>query len=112
MIQVSKEEIVLYNKSLGIKTIFSSELESAGKVEGKVVYINDAYDDIDIINNHEVLHLFENSKQFKKIKEILLNILSNEELNELRKEYRETYYELYTFGYRLGAPDVGCRASY
>ena len=92
---MKKEEIVLKNKELGIQTIFSSELESAGKVEGKVVYINDTYEDIETINKHETLHLFENSKQFKKIKDILLNILSKEELNELRKEYKEIYYELY-----------------
>ena len=30
---VSKEEIVLYNKKLGIETIFSSDLENVGKVD-------------------------------------------------------------------------------
>ena len=92
---MKKEEIVLKNKELGIETIFSSDLETAGKVEGKVVYINDNYDDLEIINKHEVLHLFENSRQFKEIKEIILGVLDVNELNSLRKEYKEVYGFLY-----------------
>ena len=92
---MSKEEIVLYNKKLGIETIFSSELETVGKTEGKVIYLNDNFENLEQINKHEVLHFYEDTKQFKKIKEIILNALKKEELDRLRKEYRSLYFPLY-----------------
>lgn len=92
---MSKEEIVLYNKKLGIETIFSSDLETVGKVEGKVIYLNDNFEDLEKINKHEVLHFYEETKQFKKIKEIILNSLKKEELDRLRNEYRSLYFPLY-----------------
>jgi len=92
---MSKEEIVLKNKKLGIKTVFSSELTTVGKKEGKVVYLNDNYDDLEMINKHEVLHLFEDSKQFKEIKEIILRVIPKDELESLRKEYYFNYFNLY-----------------
>jgi len=92
---VSKEEIVLYNKKLGIETIFSSELETVGKVEGKVIYLNDNFENLEQINKHEVLHFYEDTMQFKKIKEIILNVLKKEELDRLRNEYKSLYFPLY-----------------
>jgi len=92
---MSKEEIVLYNKNLGIETIFSSELETVGKAEGKVIYLNDNFENLGQINKHEVLHFYEDTIQFKKIKEIILNCLKREELDRLRKEYRSLYFPLY-----------------
>jgi len=92
---VSKEEIVLYNKKLGIETIFSSDLETVGSVEGNVIYLNDNFEDLETANKHEVLHFYEETIQFKKIKEIILNALKKEELDKLRKEYRSLYFPLY-----------------
>ena len=92
---MNREEIVLYNINLGIETIFSSELETIGKVEGKVIYLNDNFEDLELINKHEILHFYEDTKQFKKIKEIILNTLKKEELDRLRNEYRILYFSLY-----------------
>jgi len=92
---MNKEEIVLKNKELGIETVFSNDFSTAGKKEGKVVYLNDNYDDLEMINKHEILHLFEDSKQFKEIKEIILKVIHGDELENLRKEYYFNYLMLY-----------------
>ena len=70
---MSKEEIVLKNKELGIETIFSSDIETLGQVEGKVVYLNDNYEDLEKINKHEVLHLYEDSYLFRETKEAIIS---------------------------------------
>lgn len=93
---MKKEEIVLYNKQFGIDTIFSSEIDTVGYKEGNVIYLNDSYEDLEKINKHELLHFFEESIQFKKIKEIILSSLGVNELKELRKEYNEVYSLLYS----------------
>ena len=92
---MNKEEIVLYNKNFGIDTIFSSNLETVGRVEGNVIYLNDNFEDLEQINKHEILHFYEETSQFKKIKEIILNALRKDELEILRKEYRGLYFPLY-----------------
>ena len=40
---MNKEEIVLYNKSLGIETIFSSDILTLGFSQNNTIYLNDNY---------------------------------------------------------------------
>lgn len=92
---MKKEEIVLYNKQYGIDTIFSSEIDTVGYKEGKVIYLNDNYEDLEKTNMHELLHFFEESVQFKQIKEMILSLLKDSELKQLREEYKNAYAYLY-----------------
>ena len=62
---MNKEEIVLYNKSLGIETIFSSDILTLGFTQNNTIYLNDNYQNLEQINRHEILHLYENTTQFK-----------------------------------------------
>ena len=96
---MSKEEIVEYNKSLGIETYFYNDIDSLsiGYTQDNKIYLNEAYDIelLEKVNKHEVLHKFENSKEFKEIKETLLNS-SVLNMEELRKEYSLKYAGVYT----------------
>ena len=92
-----KEDIVLSNKKLGIKTVFLNEENGVlGYTENGVVYLNEFYnEDLELINKHEVLHLFEDSKQFLGVKKIVFDMLGEKELNRLRNEYYFKYCGLY-----------------
>ena len=77
------ESIILDNENLGIKTHFFCENNGVlGYTENGEIYLNEFYNnDLEMVNKHEVLHLFENSKQFLGVKKILFNALGEKELN-------------------------------
>jgi len=95
---MSVESIIASNDKLGIKTAFFYEDNGIlGYTENGVVYLNEFYNnDLGLVNKHEVLHLFEDSKQFKGTKKIIFDILGKEELNKLRNEYYLKYNLLYS----------------
>lgn len=95
---MSKEDIVLNNRKLGVKTVFFKEDNGIlGYTENGVIYLNEFYnDDLELINKHEVLHLFEESKQFLGTKKIIFDMLGEKELNRIRSEYYLKYSGLYS----------------
>ena len=69
-----KNRIIEGNSRLGLKTVFyNAKNATLGYAQDNTIYINEHYsDDIELINKHEVLHFYENSKQFRGIKKITL----------------------------------------
>lgn len=90
--------IVSDNLRLGLRTVFFYGDESIlAYTENKKIYINERTSaDIELINKHEVLHHYENSAYFEKIKKIFLDALSSEDLKKLRNEYMIKYHGLYS----------------
>ena len=95
---MNKEDIILSNEKLGIKTSFLNEDNGIlGYTENGVIYLNEFYnEDLEVVNKHEVLHLFEGSKQFFGAKKIIFDMLGEKELNMLRNEYYLKYSGLYS----------------
>ena len=84
------------NKMLGIETIFYNENSTVlGYKEGKTIYLNEDYDDLEKLNMHEVLHFYENTETFNNIKKVVFKLIDKEELLRLRKEYYSNYENLY-----------------
>jgi len=92
------EGIILDNEKLGIETVFFSENNGVlGYSEGNTVYLNKYYNsNLFLVNKHEVLHLFENSKQFKYIKDIVFKGIDEGVLNKIRNGYWYKYRSLYS----------------
>ena len=94
---MNKEDIILSNEKLGIKTIFFNENNGIlGYTENGVIYLNEFYDDLELANKHEILHLFEESKQFLGAKKIIFDLLGEKELTRIRNEYYLKYSGLYS----------------
>ena len=87
-----------FNKSLGIATSFySAQDDILGYSENNVIYLNTFYkEDLELVNKHETLHFFKDSKQFKLIKKVIFSIIDEEKLNELRDNYSLKYQGLYS----------------
>ena len=84
------------NKMLGIETIFYNENSTVlGYKEGKTIYLNEDYDDLEKLNMHEVLHFYENTETFNNIKKVVFKLIDKEELLRLRKAYYSNYENLY-----------------
>ena len=95
---MTKQEIIDFNKALGIETkFFSQPADVCGYTEGKTIYLNETFEDLEAINMHELLHHYENSPSFKAIKETIIEILNQEgTLESIRNEYFLRYSGLYT----------------
>lgn len=96
MMQIN--EIISKNKELGIKTkIFNEPNGILGYTEGENIYLNTYYkNDLELTNKHELLHLYEDSEQFKFIKKLIFNVLKDEEKQKLRNKYYLKYNLLYS----------------
>jgi len=92
------KNIIASNALLGVKTSFFNEDNGIlGYTENGIIYLNEFYsDDLELVNKHEVLHLYEDSKQFKGVKKVVFDILGEEELNKLRNQYYLKYNVLYS----------------
>lgn len=90
-------DIIENNKKLGIETrIYSSDNGILGYTEDGIIYLNEFYyNDLEIVNKHEIMHLFEDTKQFKGIKKIILELLKDK-IDDLRQEYYLKYGSLYS----------------
>jgi len=95
---MNKQEIIISNEKLGIKTVFFNEDNGIlGYTEKGIIYLNEFYNDnLELTNKHELLHLFEDSKQFLGTKKIIFSLLGEKELNRLRTEYYLKYGGLYS----------------
>ena len=89
-----KEKIIEINKRLGLNTEFISDQNIQGYSIGKTIYINEM-GDIEKINKHELLHFYEETESFKKIKEKILED-NKEKIDKIREAYELRYYGLYS----------------
>lgn len=96
---MNRESIIKNNKRYGIETIFySDELDIIGYSLNNTIYLNtNSTADLNLANRHELFHFFEETENFLKTKEIILNLLEkNHTLSLLREEYSLKYYGLYS----------------
>lgn len=95
---MTKQDIIELNKKLGFETIFFNKEKSIlGYTENKTIYLNEFYEDkLETINKHEILHHYENSKNFKLVKENIFKVMSQEEYKDLLNKYTLKYWGVYT----------------
>lgn len=93
-----KNNIITSNNKLGIATHFFYDPNGVcGYAKGNSIYLNEFYQgQLEIISKHEILHFFENSANFKKIKEFILDLIDTKEMDKLKEVYRLKYYGLYS----------------
>ena len=90
-----QEKIVEQNRNFGIETKFFDDEDILGYCFDKTIYINSNAGNLELVNNHELLHFYENTPLFLSIKEKVLSRFSLDELEEKLKEYRLKYYGIY-----------------
>ena len=91
-----KQRIIEFNNRFGIKTEFIRDESILGYALGRTIYINESIDqDYEKTNKHELLHFFENTPEFEKIKTRLLEE-HKDELEEIRKDYELRYFGIYS----------------
>ncbi len=92
----TEERIIELNKKLGLRTEFIEDEEILGYSLGRTIYINIGIEqDYEKTNKHEILHFYEETEEFKKIKEQVLEE-NKDRIEEIRKEYEMRYYGLYS----------------
>ena len=92
----TEERIIELNKKLGLRTEFIEDEEVLGYSLGRTIYINIGIEqDYEKTNKHEILHFYEETEEFKKIKEQVLEE-NKDRIEEIRKEYEMRYYGLYS----------------
>lgn len=96
---MNESSIILFNKKIGLRTVFFREENGVlGYSCGYTIYLNKFYmNDLNYINRHEVLHFYENSNLFKRVKKFILNVLTRYKLNRLRELYFNNYKNLCSY---------------
>ena len=91
-----KERIIQINKQFGLKTEFITDENILGYALNDTIYINSSIEqDYERTNKHELLHFFEESEEFEKLKQQVLK--DNEaDLDKIRSEYELRYFGLYS----------------
>ncbi|MBO5394525.1 MAG: hypothetical protein J6A28_01300 [Clostridia bacterium] len=85
---MKKEQIIKNNAHLGIKTkFFKAHPDFHGHIEDGVLFLNEKSTDIDLTNKYGILHFYEGSPTFKKIKKEIFSHLTAEQKKQLRKKY-------------------------
>ena len=91
----TREEIIKFNEQLGIKTIFCDLGDILGYSENDTIYLNENAEDLEKINNHELLHFFEDTETFIKLKEKILKD-NKDKIDLIREQYELRYTGLYS----------------
>lgn len=104
---MKEKDIILFNKKIGIRTVFFKEKNGVlGYSNGYTVYLNKFYrENLYSINKHEILHFYEDSNLFKKVKKIIFDILSVNKLQKLRNLYFDSYKNVYEYNDLLSLID-------
>lgn len=89
------QEIVEQNRSFGIETKFFEDENVLGYCFDKTIYLNSKAKDLELVNNHELLHFYENTPLFLTIKTQVLSRFRSDELEDKLKEYRLKYFGIY-----------------
>ena len=90
------ERIIQFNRHFGLNTEFISDESVLGYALNNTIYINSSIEqDYDRTNRHELLHFFEDTEEFQKLKEQILE-QNKEHLEQIRSEYELRYFGLYS----------------
>ena len=96
---MTNKEIEAFNKTFGIETVFYYDDKSiCGYEENNTIYLNlNSKKDLKNVNMHELLHFFEETEMFNKIKERVIKRLNeNNVFDELKEEYELKYFGIYS----------------
>ena len=96
---MTNKEIETFNKTFGIETVFYYDDKSiCGYEENNTIYLNlNNKKDLKNVNMHELLHFFEETEMFNKIKERVIKMLKeNNIFDELKEEYELKYFGIYS----------------
>ena len=97
---MTNKEIEAFNKTFGIETVFYYDDKSiCGYEENNTIYLNlNSKKDLKNVNMHELLHFFEETEMFNKIKERVIKMLKeNNIFDKLKEEYELKYFGIYSF---------------
>ena len=91
---MTNKEIETFNKTFGIETVFYYDDKSiCGYEENNAIYLNlNSKKDLKNVNMHELLHFFEETEMFSKIKERVIKRLK--ENNIFDKFYTDQCYNM------------------
>ena len=95
---MTNKEIEAFNKTFGIETVFYYDDKSiCGYEENNIIYLNlNSKKDLKNVNMHELLHFFEETEMFNKIKErVIKRLKENNIFDELKEEYELKYFGIY-----------------
>ena len=96
---MTNKEIEAFNKTFGIETVFYYDDKSiCGYEENNTIYLNlNSKKDLKNVNMHELLHFFEETEMFNKIKERVIKMLKeNNIFDKLKEEYELKYFGIYS----------------
>ena len=96
---MTNKEIEAFNKTFGIETVFYYDDKSiCGYEENNAIYLNlNSKKDLKNVNMHELLHFFEETEMFNKIKErVIKRLKENNIFDELKEEYELKYFGIYS----------------
>ena len=96
---MTNKEIEAFNKTFGIETVFYYDDKSiCGYEENNIIYLNlNSKKDLKNVNMHELLHFFEETEVFSKIKEkVISSLKENNVFDELKEEYELKYFGIYS----------------
>ncbi len=96
---MTNKEIETFNKTFGIETVFYYDDKSiCGYEENNTIYLNlNSKKDLKNVNMHELLHFFEETEMFSKIKErVIKRLKENNVFDELKEEYELKYFGIYS----------------
>ena len=96
---MTNKEIEAFNKTFGIETVFYYDDKSiCGYEENNTIYLNlNSKKDLKNVNMHELLHFFEETEIFNKIKErVIKRLKENNVFDELKEEYELKYFGIYS----------------
>lgn len=96
---MTNKEIEAFNKTFGIETVFYYDDKSiCGYEENNAIYLNlNSKKDLKNVNMHELLHFFEETEMFNKIKErVIKRLKENNVFDELKEEYELKYFGIYS----------------
>ena len=91
----TSEEIIKFNEQFGIITIFCDLGDILGYSENETIYLNENAEDLQKINSHELLHFFEDTEAFIRLKEKILKD-NKEKIDLIREQYELRYAGLYS----------------
>ena len=91
-----KQKIIDFNNKFGIQTEFIKDEDVLGYALKNKIYINEnAENDYEKINKHELLHFFEDTSEFIEMKKYILEKMKDK-IDILRTDYELRYFGLYS----------------
>ena len=96
---MTNKEIEAFNKTFGIETVFYyDDISICGYEENNTIYLNlNSNKDLKNVNMHELLHFFEETEMFNKIKErVISSLKENGTFDNLKEEYELKYFGIYS----------------